>query len=70
MFDKYSPGYILPYLNFLIDNLRFIVKKAHLIEDKIAIEQIQPEGKQAMSFENFKHGYCNLLTKLPKWVKI
>jgi methionyl-tRNA formyltransferase len=67
---KIRAYYPWPGTYFLIDGTRFIVKKAYLEQDLVVIEQIQPEGKKIMSFKDFSLGYKDLLTKLPKWVKI
>lgn len=38
---------------------RVKVLKARLENDKLIIEQVQPEGKKPMSFEDYKRGYVN-----------
>lgn len=67
---KIRAFYPWPGTYFIIDGKRFIVKSAQLDQEKIIIKQIQPEGKPPMSMSDFQHGYRDILTKLPKWVKI
>jgi len=53
-----------------IEGLRLIIHEASLINDKLQISKIQPEGKSIMSFNDFKNGYHSLLTKFPDFVNI
>ena len=48
----------------LIDNKRLIIKKARLNKDKLLIEEVQPEGKDLMSWKDFLRGYHG---PKPKW---
>lgn len=59
-----------PKAYFTIDNKRIIIHKAHKIQNKLAIDLIQLEGKRVMTFSDFKNGYAKLLTELPDFVSI
>ncbi len=67
---KVRAYYPWPGTYFLIDKKRFIIKKVYIENEQIVIDQIQPEGKKPMSMDDFKRGYGDILTKLPKWIKI
>ena len=41
---------------FILNGKRIIVEKAHCNDGKLVIDQVVPEGKKRMSFEDFKRG--------------
>ncbi len=59
-----------PKTYIVAGNKRLIVIDAKLSGDKLEILTIQPEGKRPMSFHDFANGYRELLTKMPRFVKI
>jgi methionyl-tRNA formyltransferase len=59
-----------PRAFLVIGEKRFIINEARLAGDKLEILKIQPEGKKSLSFDDFRRGYTNLLTKFPKFVRI
>jgi len=59
-----------PKAFFIIDGKRIIVHSAIMVGEKIDLISVQVEGKNKISFLDFKHGYASLLTKLPKFVRI
>ncbi|MFH1536370.1 MAG: methionyl-tRNA formyltransferase [Patescibacteria group bacterium] len=46
-----------PGIYFIHNNKRFKILKAHIVESKLVIDQIQPESKKPMSFAEFKKGH-------------
>lgn len=69
-YNKFRAYSRWPKTYIMIDNKRFIVHEARLIEGKLEILKIQPEDKKVMDFRDFANGYSGLLTKLPSFVKI
>lgn len=59
-----------PKAYFIIDGKRVIVHEAKLVNGKISLMSLQVEGKNKISFSDFKQGYSGLLTKFPKFVRI
>lgn len=48
----------------IIENKRLIIRQAHLENNKIVLDIVQPEGKRPMAFQDFLRGYHG--TK-PEW---
>jgi methionyl-tRNA formyltransferase len=59
-----------PKAYLMLGGKRLIVHSAHLNKNKLALDQIQLEGKRVMDFADFRRGYPNLLTKMPKFVSL
>ena len=59
-----------PKTYLLVNEKRLIIHDGKLVNDKLEITKIQPEGKKIMNFDEFKNGYHSLLTKFPSFVKI
>lgn len=59
-----------PKTYFIAADKRLIIHEAKLTDNQLEIIKIQPEGKNIMTFDQFKNGYQTLLTKLPRFVKI
>jgi len=49
----------------IIDNKRLIILAAHLKDDKIVLDLVQPEGKKPMIFKDFLRGYHG---PKPEWL--
>ena len=59
-----------PRAYFLIEGKKIIIHKAKKENEQLKLGIIQPEGKNNISFEEFRRGYPSLLTKFPPYVKI
>lgn len=53
-----------------INGMMIKLIKAHVEDDVLVIDVIQPAGKRAMSAKEFSNGYKKLLTSFPKPVKL
>jgi methionyl-tRNA formyltransferase len=69
-YNKYRAFSRWPKIYMMIEGKRFIINEAKLTNNKFEIIKIQPEGKNPMSFNEFKNGHQTLLTKIPEFVKL
>lgn len=51
-----------------IDNSLIKIVSAHIFQNKLVIDQIQPANKKIMNSRDFANGYKHLLTKFPDYV--
>ncbi|MFH0819182.1 MAG: methionyl-tRNA formyltransferase [Patescibacteria group bacterium] len=58
-----------PGIYFIYNDKRFKIKKAHIQNNILKIDIIQPEGKKEMSWDDFKCGYEKSLPKFFSSIK-
>lgn len=59
-----------PKAFMIIENKRIIIHSAKINNNLLQIELIQLEGKKPINFKDFANGHRQLLTKMPKFVKV
>lgn len=59
-----------PKACIVLGETRVIIHKAHIEDQKLAIDEIQKESGKKMTFVEFKRGNQNLLTQMPDFVRI
>lgn len=60
IYRKYLAYSDWPGIYFFHNQKRFIIKKMHVVGEKIIIDLIQPEGKKIMSYSEFIKGYKDI----------
>lgn len=62
--------YPWPGSYFFGGSKRIIIKKAHLENGKLKIDELQVEGKNPIDWQSFKRGYEKMLTAFPSYIII
>lgn len=62
--------YPWPGSYFIYHGERYIIHQAHLENNQLVIDMIHPQGKKPMDFAAFRNGYPEVLTHLPKFIKV
>lgn len=61
---------VWPKAYIITGDTRIIIHKAHLVGEKLVIDEIQKESGKKMSFDSFASGNQTLLTQLPDFVRM